>query len=188
MIKICTNCSKEFNTSDRSLRCSRKCLSESRRKLLKERYIRRKPYLNKQSKEWKLKNPDKTKAQSYKWRASHLEKSNKIGRDWRKRNPEKTRDSYRKWASKNPGYLSANRQNRRSRMRNAVGSFTVGEWELLKLQYNFTCPSCLKIEPIIKLSVDHIIPLSKGGSNNIENIQPLCRSCNCRKHVKIIKY
>jgi uncharacterized protein YbcC (UPF0753/DUF2309 family) len=71
---------------------------------------------------------------------------------------------------------------------NLISSFTLGEWELLKKQYGYICPSCYIKEPEIKLTIDHIIPLSKGGSNIIENIQPLCRSCNSRKHTKIIKY
>jgi 5-methylcytosine-specific restriction endonuclease McrA len=65
---------------------------------------------------------------------------------------------------------------------------TWGEWELLKKQYNFTCPCCKKSEPEIKLTEDHIIPLSKGGSDLIENIQPMCLKCNLKKHTKIIKY
>lgn len=77
---------------------------------------------------------------------------------------------------------------RRARKINNGGTHTTGEWELLKKQYNYTCPCCGLSEPEIKLTEDHIIPLSKGGSDLIENIQPLCLHCNLVKHTKTIKY
>lgn len=79
-------------------------------------------------------------------------------------------------------------QMRRARLMSAEGSHSFQEWETLKVQYNYTCPACFKREPDIKLTEDHIIPLIKGGSNNIENIQPLCRSCNSRKHTASTRY
>ena len=88
---------------------------------------------------------------------------------------------YRSWLK--------NKRNRvLKRIKVKLGTHTFGDWENLKKQYNNICPCCHKSEPEIKLTEDHIIPLSKGGSDNIENIQPLCGSCNCKKHTKIIKY
>ena len=65
---------------------------------------------------------------------------------------------------------------------------TFGEWESLKKDYNHTCPCCKKEEPEIKLTIDHIIPLSKYGSDEISNIQPLCLLCNLKKHTKVVRY
>lgn len=71
------------------------------------------------------------------------------------------------------------------RARKAIGHHALGEWETLKVQYGFSCPACGKVEPEIKLTEDHIIPLMRGGSNYIENIQPLCGRCNSKKGTKI---
>lgn len=94
----------------------------------------------------------------------------------------------KRWLEKNPNFQMLAVIRRRARKRNAEGSFTAGEWETLKKQYGFTCPCCKKQESEIHLTVDHIIPLIKGGSNYIENIQPLCRLCNSIKSSKIIKF
>lgn len=75
-----------------------------------------------------------------------------------------------------------------SRRTNLRGTFTSREWEELKKSFNYICLSCKKQEPSIKLTIDHIIPVSKGGSNKLENIQPLCLSCNQIKGVKIISF
>ena len=85
-------------------------------------------------------------------------------------------------------YLNWIKNKRNRDKRSSEGSHTWGEWEDLKAKYGYTCPCCKKREPMITLTEDHIIPLSKGGSDNIENIQPLCKVCNSIKHTEIIKY
>ena len=93
--------------------------------------------------------------------------------------------------SQNKEYISwlKNKRNRlKGAIRKELGGHTYGEWELLKKQYGYNCPCCKKPEPEIKLTEDHIVPLSKGGSDLIENIQPLCLSCNCKKHTKSNKF
>lgn len=36
-----------------------------------------------------------------------------------------------------------------------------------------------------RLSIDHIVPLSRGGTNDLDNLQTLCRSCNSKKGAKV---
>lgn len=74
------------------------------------------------------------------------------------------------------------------RRKGVSGYHTIGEWETLKARYNWTCPGCGQHEPEIRLTKDHIIPTSLGGSDNIENIQPLCRSCNSKKYTRIYSF
>jgi len=77
---------------------------------------------------------------------------------------------------------------RRARIAKATGTHSETDWLELKKKYNYMCLCCKKQEPFVKLTEDHIVPLSVGGSNDISNIQPLCRSCNSAKFTKIIDY
>ena len=43
---------------------------------------------------------------------------------------------------------------------------------------------CLECGKQHNLTIDHIIPIAMGGTNELKNLQPLCKSCNSRKGAK----
>lgn len=90
--------------------------------------------------------------------------------------------------SKTPEYAIAATRKRDALKRGAKGTFTAKEWVDLKQKFQYMCLCCKRQEPFISLAADHIVPLSRGGSNSIENIQPLCKSCNSKKMIKTIDY
>jgi 5-methylcytosine-specific restriction endonuclease McrA len=45
----------------------------------------------------------------------------------------------------------------------------------------YQCQSCSKTKLETQLIIDHIIPLARGGQNDISNLQTLCISCNQQK-------
>ena len=51
---------------------------------------------------------------------------------------------------------------------------------------NFKCVFCGRNSQQIELHIDHIIPFSKGGSNDISNLQTLCVDCNLGKSDRIL--
>lgn len=77
------------------------------------------------------------------------------------------------------------RNRRRAFKQNTVSKITTAEWIEIRDRYK-KCLACGDKEA--KLTIDHIIPLCKGGEDTKENIQPLCMLCNLKKARKIIDY
>ena len=65
-------------------------------------------------------------------------------------------------------------------LKNVFNKFN-GKCQICEKQLNFEC-NCLSDD---YPSIDHIIPLSKGGFHEWNNVQLLCRKCNCTKSNKI---
>ena len=46
----------------------------------------------------------------------------------------------------------------------------------------YRCRECGASKDETSLEIDHILPVAKGGTNDIDNLQTLCRECNRMKH------
>ena len=139
--------------------------------------------------------PEKKSKAWYKWAKNHpeiskLDRHNRAQatasrKDWVRRNPERNRV-----------LKMAAAHRRKARKTGAGGSFTASEWICLKSQFDNCCVACGRSDEQLKvlglvLAADHILPLSKGGTSNIENIQPLCHGtggCNNKKGATYVDY
>lgn len=83
-----------------------------------------------------------------------------------------------------------NQTSHRSRAKKGGGEYGIVDTELVFERDNWTCYLCgVKVERAKqykpnRATVDHVIPLSKGGSHTYDNVKTCCNWCNCSKHDK----
>lgn len=128
---------------------------------------------------------DEMLAATRKYNAANRKKRNIASRVRYARNPERARQYARDWGKRNPERRAANYNRYRTQRIGNGGSYTPEEWQALCVKYDQRCLACQRRR---RLTADHIVPVSKGGSSDISNIQPLCHSCNASKRDKIIDY
>lgn len=188
--KICKKCKEVKDVSEFRLRdwgYSGTCRDCERDDSLNRYYQNAEQYREK-SKEWKRNNKEKIREYKRKSYWADPEKERKYRREQYARNPLVFIENALRWAKENPEKKNEMNRNRRAREIANGGTITAEEWQELKDKYNHTCLKCGRREPEIKLTLDHVVPISKGGINSIENAQPLCLSCNSRKKDKTIDY
>lgn len=64
--------------------------------------------------------------------------------------------------------------------------FWRGQRKKILKKSNGRCAHCSRALSIKEVSPDHAIPLSKGGTNDLKNIVPLCYDCNQKKKNYVI--
>ena len=119
--------------------------------------------------------------------------------EWQKNNRESCRRTHKKWRDRNIEKLRAEAKSnyykdyfknrivkrvcdaaRRAREYGAVGRFTVLDALRLLSTQRHLCAVC-SVDIVGKYHIDHMTPLSRGGTNERVNIQLLCVSCNTSK-------
>lgn len=147
---------------------------------------------------WAKKHPKENKEYKDKWHEANKEKTQA---QWKERyqsdplkyityqkiylsdpiNLSKVKIRNAQYRKDNPELSCANRHKRREMaIKNGNNTLTWRQMQEIKAE-NPTCKACGASEDI---SVDHILPLDRGGQNCKENCTVLCRSCNSSKHAK----
>ena len=157
-------------------------------------------YHKTRSRAWREANPARAKELVNRWHKINRERVKKYHRGWYEENKGRVKESSREWIRANPERARASRRKwheanrecarlsariRKANKRSNGGSFTRAEWKTLCAHYENKC-LCCGVGGI--MSIDHVIPLSRGGTNDIGNLQPLCLTCNKHKHTDSTDY
>lgn len=108
---------------------------------------------------------------------------------WAFQNADKLAAYDKLYREQNPDRVSAIASARRARMYGNGGSHTAEEVQELYQMQGGICanPYCCADLGTRKKHLDHMQPIARGGSDNIENLQWLCSTCNHRKHAKTVE-
>jgi hypothetical protein len=129
---------------------------------------------------WAKNNPDKNYASLKKWRANNPEKARQLNKNWEDANPDKKKSK-----------VINSSINRRGREK-AVFSEKINSIEIYERD-RWVCHICkspidryAKSPHPLSPSLDHVIPLSRGGHHSALNIKSSHLRCNLKKHTSII--
>jgi 5-methylcytosine-specific restriction endonuclease McrA len=103
--------------------------------------------------------------------------------EWGRKNKDKRRISKKKWAIAHRDHINFLTKMRNFRLKGAGGKISKKIFDDLFLQNGGLCVYCNKNKAN---SIDHIIPISKGGNNSLINLTIACISCNSKKGNKIL--
>lgn len=129
---------------------------------------------------WHAANPGANAEGNKAWRQKNRDKYLSGWRRWWLQNKQKHYQHCDKWRRANPLAAMAITERRRARKANAEGKFSPSDVHRIQETQGYKCAIC-PTSIRHKYHVDHIQPLSKGGSNWPRNLQLLCPSCNLSK-------
>jgi 5-methylcytosine-specific restriction endonuclease McrA len=131
---------------------------------------------------WKRRNKEHRRKYMKRWLKENKGLMQTLRRNWHLAHKEeenaKSRERVREWEIANRERCRTRLRLRRAKERGSEGSHTEEQWLQLVALLDNRCACCRKKK---KLSLDHIKPVTWGGSHYLANVQPLCRKCNSTK-------
>lgn len=144
---------------------------------------RNKARIAEKKREYRERNPDKFRQWHQDYRSKNQPAIAARHREWSGRNRGKASEKNRRWRQENPDKVIANTHRRRARKLEAPGDYKASDWPGILAVWGNECALCgLKCR---KLTVGHIIPLTRMGTNWTWNIRPECGPCNSKKRDKL---
>jgi 5-methylcytosine-specific restriction endonuclease McrA len=114
------------------------------------------------------------------------EKSRAYTQQYKREHPEWNRQSSATYKKCHPEKVGEQTKRRRARKLQSSGDCTMPQfWKLCDGQ-GWLCSYCGASLTRFTATMDHIIPLARGGAHDIANIALACRSCNASKGNKLL--
>ncbi len=125
-------------------------------------------------------NPEPSRVRAKEWAELNPDRALELKQAHYAANKEAIKQRVREWNAANPEATRARGRNYRARLFDAEGSHTAADIKALYAKQGGLCVYC-DVPLGTKYHVDHIQPLSRGGSNWPANLQLTCRQCNNHK-------
>lgn len=174
--KVCQVCGKEYLPTSNSQKYCIECAL----------VVDKISHVKARSK-WQKANPEKFRELASRWDKANPEKSRAYKAKWRKVNGLRVKAINAIWARANPEKFAVHASKRRAlKYANTPldEMLTSTEWITILAEANGHCHYCGKIA---KLTLDHVIPLSKGGKHSKDNVVAACLHCNCSKNDRTLE-
>ena len=196
--RICPRCGKEYQPKSGMQKWCIDCRPFVRKEHAAQWQKENADHLREYNTGWRHANPEKVKACDARKRAGRESAANERSRLWRLANPgsgwlylKKHPDKRRVYAATYRGkhwdaIQAGNEKHRALKTANTPKEelLTASQWRAIVEEYGHKCVYCGR--ELDKPTMDHVVPLSRGGRHTKDNVVPACQSCNSSKNGRLL--